>query len=88
LQNLQYEKSCNPSDTASKIYEWFLQYKADELKKRVLPESRQKAGFDVSHFLLRIGRPNYQAVEENNDASLINLKLIVQDQDHSTGSIS
>jgi len=66
------EKSCNPSDTASKIYECFLQYKADELKKCVLPESRQKAGFDVSYFLLRIGKLHYQAVEGNNDASPIN----------------
>jgi len=30
------EKSCNPSGTTPKFFEWFVQYKADEIKKCAL----------------------------------------------------
>ena len=48
------EKSYNPSGTPPKFYEWFVQYKADKMKKCVLLEIRKKADIDGSSFLQQI----------------------------------
>jgi len=50
MKSNNLEKSCNLSGAQPKFFKWFLRYKADDIKKCVLLEIRQKAGFDGSSF--------------------------------------
>ena len=86
------EKSCNPSGTPPKFFEWFVQYKADEIKKCVLPDIRKKAGIDGSSFfttnnsesLNHIIKQEVQWKETMLPQLIESFKLIALDQVHLT----